>query len=161
MVPRRRGLEFSYTSGAARPNREGRTVSGIRVTTRQVRDLPPERRELALGSAVTNPPAQPGGDTCSPIPSDSDSRLCPSGCILSCAWRLTSEVSTVDTLPHLSNVYCLPRRARAPPGGARYEGRVRRLRSAAVGYMLGSKAQHVQFGRLAAVDPDQGRLIAD
>src|SRR6476469_75429 len=118
MVPRRRGLEFSYTSGAARPNREGRTVSGIRVTTRQVRDLPPERRELALGSAVTNPPAQPGGDTCSPIPSDSDFRLCPSGCVLSCAWRLTSEVSTVDTLPHLSNVYCLPGLAGGPPGGA-------------------------------------------
>ena len=45
--------------------------------------------------------------------------MCPSGCFLSCAWRLTSEVSTVDTLPHTSNVYCLPGRAGGPPGAAR------------------------------------------
>jgi hypothetical protein len=36
--------------------------------------------------------------TCAPTPSHSDSRMCPSGCVLSCAWRLTSEVSTMGTL---------------------------------------------------------------
>src|SRR3954469_20980854 len=48
---------------------------------------------------------------------DSDSRLCPSGCVLSCAWRLTSEVWTVDNLPPLSNVYCPPGRAGGLPLG--------------------------------------------
>src|SRR5712664_4200371 len=43
--------------------------------------------------------------------------MCPSEHFLSCAWRLTREVSTVDTLQKTSNCYRLPGTAGGPPYG--------------------------------------------
>src|SRR5467141_2304144 len=43
--------------------------------------------------------------------------MCPSEHFLSCAWRLTREVSTVDTLQKTSNCYRLPGIAGGPPYG--------------------------------------------
>src|SRR6267378_2171586 len=43
--------------------------------------------------------------------------MCPSEHFLSCAWRLTREISTVDTLQKTSNCYRLPGTAGGPPYG--------------------------------------------
>jgi hypothetical protein len=46
-----------------------------------------------------------------------DSPVCPSGPFLSCAWRLTREVSSVGTLRQTSNDDCLPGKAGGSPHG--------------------------------------------
>ena len=130
ILPRSLHLPLASTDGSSTRNFN---KTGVRLWTESSYAPDAKRIEVFVKSSFAQVPYSVfrrhlGMNTtvvlAAPTPSHSDSRLCPSGCVLSCAWRLTSEVSTMGTLPQMLNVYCLPGRAGGPPGDARPAAKV-------------------------------------